>query len=212
MSSRHNKNEICTKEMWNVITSTEMFKFIVSIKRISSMSNLKEMILFLFKINVVLLILCKVVNCSISSDEKSVASWSINIFLNSGLSYLDAVKTLKMYDIEFAETMMLFIEISLCLNVLSTSMIMIADCVFESSIESTAIKNHFDLLSSLMTNSLIKILSNEISMSMFNFSKNWAIKSSSWLSLNSLINCFKRCSNLWRDFHMRLRFAKRFLK
>ncbi len=43
--------------------------------------------------------------------------------------------------------------------------------VFESSIESTTIKNDFVSLSSLMTNSLIEILSNEISKSMFSSSK-----------------------------------------
>jgi hypothetical protein len=88
---------------------------------------------------------------------------------------------------------------------------MIAEIVFESSIESTAMRNDSDSLSSLITNLLIEILSNEIS-SMFNFSKNWVMKSSSWLSSNSMINCFKRRSNLWRDFHLRFRFAKRFLK
>jgi hypothetical protein len=73
-------------------------------------------------------------------------------------------------------------------------------------------KNDFVLLSSSMTNSLIEILLNEISKSMFNFSKNWVMKFSFWLFSNSIINCFKRCSNFWRDFYMRLRFAKRFLK
>jgi hypothetical protein len=107
--------------------------------------------------------------------------------------------------------MMIFIEMSLCLNVLSASMMMIAEIVFKSLIESTTIKNDFVSLSSLMTNSLIEILSNEIS-SMFNSSKNWMMKFSSWLSSNSVINCFKQRSNLWRDFHLRLRFAKHFLK
>jgi hypothetical protein len=106
--------------------------------------------------------------------------------------------------------MMLFIEISLCLNVLSASMIMIAEIVFESSIESTAMRNDFESLLNSMTNSLIEVLS--ISKSMFNSSKNWVMKSSSWLSSNSVINCFNRRSNLWRDFHLRFRFAKRFLK
>jgi hypothetical protein len=92
--SIYNKNEICTRTMWNMITSTEMFKFTMSIKKISSMSNLKKVILFLFKINVVSLIRCRVVNCSMSSDEKSAASWSINMFLNLRSSYFDAMKTL----------------------------------------------------------------------------------------------------------------------
>jgi hypothetical protein len=38
------------------------------------------------------------------------------------------------------------------------------------------------------------------------------MKFSSWLSSNSVINCFKRRSNFERDFQLRLRFAKRFLK
>jgi hypothetical protein len=41
------------------------------------------------------------------------------------------MKTLYLYDIEFAENVMLFIEINLCLNVLSTSMMIIAAIVFE---------------------------------------------------------------------------------
>jgi hypothetical protein len=89
-------------------------------------------------------------------------------------------------------------------------MIMIAEIVFESSIESTAMRNDSESLSSSMTNSLIEILS--ISKSMFNSSKNWVMKSSSWLSSNSVINCFKRRSNFWRDFYLRFRFVKRFLK
>ncbi len=108
--------------------------------------------------------------------------------------------------------MMLFMKINLCLNVLSTSMIMIAEIVFESSIESTAMRNDSDSLSNSMTNSLVEILSNEMSISMFNSSKNWMMKFSSWLSSNSMIKCFKQCLNLWRDFHLRFRFAKRFLK
>jgi hypothetical protein len=117
-----------------------------------------------------------------------------------------------MYDIEFDETMMIFIEMNLCLNVLSTSMIMIAEIVFELSIKSTTMRNDLISLSSSMTNSLIDVLSNVISKLMFNSSKNWMMKFSSWLSSNSMINCFKWCSNLWRDFYIRLRFAKRFLK
>jgi hypothetical protein len=108
--------------------------------------------------------------------------------------------------------MMIFIEMNLCLNVLLTSMIMIAEIVFKLSIEWITMKNDFVSLLNSITNSLIKILSNEIVESMFNFSKNWTMKFSSWLSSNSMINCFKRRLNFWRDFHMRLRFAKRFLK
>jgi hypothetical protein len=107
---------------------------------------------------------------------------------------------------------MIFIEISLCLNVLSASMIMIAEIVFESSIESTTMRNDFVWLLKSMTYSLIEILSNEILMSMFSFLKNRMMKSSSWLSSNLMISCFKRHSNFWRDFYIRLRFAKRFLK
>jgi hypothetical protein len=77
-----------------------------------------------------------------------------------------------MYDIEFDETMMIFINMSLCLNVLSANMIMIAEIVFESLIESTTMRNDSVSLSSSMTNSLIEILSNEVSKSMFNSSKN----------------------------------------
>jgi hypothetical protein len=73
-------------------------------------------------------------------------------------------------------------------------------------------KNDFVSLFNSMTNSLIEILSNEISMSMFNSLKNWMMKFSFWLSSNLMMNCFKRRLNLWRDFHIRLRFAKRFLK
>ncbi len=97
------------------------------------------------------------------------------------------------------------------LNVLLTSMIMIAKIVFKSLIESTIMRNDFVSLLNSMTNSLIEILSNEVSMSMFSSSKNWMMKFSFWLSSNSMINCFKRCLNLWRDFHLRLRFVKRFL-
>jgi hypothetical protein len=108
--------------------------------------------------------------------------------------------------------MMTFIEMNLCLNVLSASMMMIAEIIFESLIESTTIRNDLVSLSSSMTNSLIEVLSNKISKSMFNSSKNWVMKFSFWLFSNSMINCFKRRSNFWRDFHLRLRFAKRFLK
>jgi hypothetical protein len=90
-------------------------------------------------------------------------------------------------------------------------MIMIAEIVFELLIKSTTIKNDSVSLFNSMTNSLVEILSNEISP-MFNSSKNWVMNSLSWLSLNSVINCFKRRLNLWRDFHLRFRFAKRFLK
>ncbi len=117
-----------------------------------------------------------------------------------------------MYDIELNKTMMIFIEMNLCLNALSTNTIMIAEIVFKSSIELTTMKNDFVSLSSSMTNSLIEILSNEISKSMFNSSKNWVMKFSFWLYSNSMMNCFKRRSNLWRHFHLKLRFAKRFLK
>jgi hypothetical protein len=88
---------------------------------------------------------------------------------------------------------------------------MIAEIVFETLIESTAMRNDSVSLSSSMINSLIEILSNEISKSM-NSLKNYVMKFSSWLFSNSVINYFKQRSNFWRDFHLRLRFAKRFLK
>jgi hypothetical protein len=215
MSTRHSKNDVCTRTMWKVITSTEMFRSSMSIERISSVSNVKEVILFLFKISVVLLIRCRIVNCSMFSDEKVVASWSINMSLNSRSSYLDAVKTLYVYDIEAMKVVMLFVETSLCLNVLSASMLMIVIIVFTSFNESTKMRNDSDSLFSSMTNSLdkalsIEMFSNDASVSMFNFSKNWAMKSSFWFSFHSTINCFKRRWNSWRDFHLELRFAKRF--
>jgi hypothetical protein len=210
MLTRHNKNKIITSTIWNLIMSTEMFKFIVSMNKISSISNLKKTLLFLFKM--ILLIRCKVVNCSMFFKNKFVTSWSINIFLNSRSSYLDAIKTLYVYDIETTKTVILFIELNLCLNVLLTIMLMIVIIVFKSFNESTKMKNDFNSLSNLMINSLIETLSNKTSMSMFNFSKNWIMKSFSWLSFHSMINCFKRHWNLWRDFHLRLRFAKHFFE
>jgi hypothetical protein len=108
---------------------------------------------------------------------------------------------------------MLFVKINLCLNVLSASMMIIAAIVFESSIESTAMKYVSDSLSiSSMTKSVIEILSIEMSMSMINSSKNWAVKSSFWLSSISVMNCFKRRWNSECVFHFELRFAKRFFE
>ncbi len=104
--------------------------------------------------------------------------------------------------------MMIFIEINLCLNVLLASMIMIAEIVFESSIESTTIRNDSVSLSNSMTNSLIEILSNEISKSMFNSSKNWVMKFSFWLSSNSMINCFKQHFKLLTRFSFEITIRK----
>jgi hypothetical protein len=174
MSTRHNKNEVCTSTMWNVITSINVFKFTVSMKEISSISNLKRMILSLFNNNDDLLIRRRIVNCLISSEKKFVAWWSINIFLNSRSSYLDAIKTMWIYDIEIIKTIVLFFEMSLCLNVLSANMLMIVMNVSMSFIDSTKMRNVSNSLLISMTNSSIEIFFCETS-SMINFSKYWAM-------------------------------------
>ncbi len=138
--------------------------------------ELKEMFLFLFNNNEDLLIRCRIVNCSISSEKKFIASWLINIFLNSRSSYLDAIKTMWIYNIETIKTIVLFFEMNLCLNVLSTNMLIIVVNVSMSFIDSTKMKNVLNSLLISMTNSSIEIFFCEAS-SMINSLKYWAMNS-----------------------------------
>ncbi len=163
--------------MWNLIRSIEVLRLIKSIEKLLSMSNLNFDTSSLFS-SMLLIKRLKIVYCSMSSDDRIAASWSINRSFNSRSSYLDSIETLNVYEIEAARAMILSFEISRCLKILLASTLMIA---FESFSDSSEIRKHFvfDSLNvwecslNSITKALIEMSSNEVSID--NFSKYWLI-------------------------------------
>jgi hypothetical protein len=137
-------------------TSMTVFNWIESIEKILSMSSLNDFTFFL--LNSILMIRYKIVNDSMSFDDRFAASWLINMSLISRSSYLDCEDDVDTWfrdnesnDIIFRDE---FVQ-ALWLNILMI--------VFESSNESTKIEKHYDSQFSF-TKISIEISSNAMSM------------------------------------------------
>ncbi len=137
-------------------TSMTMFNWIESIEKILSMSNLNDFTFFL--LNSILIIRYKIVNDLMFFDDRSVASWSINMFLISRSSYLDCEDDVDTWFRDNESNDIIFRDESvqaLWFSILTT--------VFESFSESTKIEKHYDSQFSF-TKISVEISSNAMSM------------------------------------------------
>jgi hypothetical protein len=83
--------------MWKIISSSEMFSATVLKIEMQSISNLMfDSTVCVFNLTSLLLIRFRILNCSMSSVDKSAVSQFINMFLNSWSSYLESVIEIKL--------------------------------------------------------------------------------------------------------------------
>jgi hypothetical protein len=195
--------------MWKINYFNEIFSSIVFMIEMLSMSNW----IFDSTVDWFNLIesfnLCRTVNCSISAMNLFAASQFINMSLNSRSSYLDSMIEIKMKSNDsLMKALVMFFEISRCLNVLFASNLMIKT-------NSTLLIESNDVKNSSFDSNSINLASSIIDEIKLRSSKYWIAFSSSESSImssKSAIYCFKRRSYSERILYSEWRSVKRFFE